>query len=481
MTLRPGDTVRKIYRILAKLSQGGFGSLYLGYDTAEERLVAIKESKVVEKARQTLQEEVELLSALQHESLVKIYDYFTSDQGLFCFAMEYIPGDNLEVYFRRRQLPAIEIATGWMVQILEALSVLHMHTRPIIHHDVSLRNIQIHGVTGRAYLLDLGVARDGPYTTLPPYSAPYIPPEQCEQGPTTTASDVYAAGICLYMLLTGVQPPESLARGRGEQLALLRQHAPAVGPALEQLVMQAIELDPDRRYPHAPAMLAALRAAIEAQPDPGAQVLALQCETVRLHSLLNQRRRLTVKLIQRRRSDRQLLERRRARVRRGLQHLRFYRRLTLRRRAVIHRGIEYIRSLRQMRDATLMVQESWANDRARAVGLALMVLCSCVLLLLPGNFQAVSLIIPLVGSYPLVVLGAVAFHNVRARGWQWHSFNSWFRLGGYLFYGLFICLIVMALLKSQPALYTLSIAICVVVASLGVLIGLLAAGVAPRR
>jgi eukaryotic-like serine/threonine-protein kinase len=73
MTLKPGDTVHEIYRILAKLSQGGFGVVYLAYDTSEERVVAIKEALENEDAARKLRDEVRALARVYHTNMVRIY------------------------------------------------------------------------------------------------------------------------------------------------------------------------------------------------------------------------------------------------------------------------------------------------------------------------------------------------------------------------------------------------------------------------
>lgn len=264
MTLKIGQLVDRHYRILHTLSQGGFGVIYLALDdTAAEdsvrRLVVIKESKTDDSAgRNSLLEEINLLSRIQHPHMPRIYDSFYSDEQRLCIVMEYILGNNLEYFYKCDQRPDVETTVTWIIQVLEVLAKMHTENPPIVHRDVKLANIQIHSVTRQAYLLDFGIAKSGLHTRLPAYTPPYAPPEQYRSGQTTPATDVYAVGVCLYMLLTGKEPPEGIDR-ENERLPLVpSQHNPSLPTTIDTVVAKATILQPSDRYPNAQAMLADL-------------------------------------------------------------------------------------------------------------------------------------------------------------------------------------------------------------------------------
>lgn len=518
MPLHAGDTVHKIYRVLAKLRQGGFGVLYLAYDVAQERLVVIKESRASEEAQHALQAEIDLLQAIRHTSLVLIYEHFVTDDGTLCFAMEFIPGDTLDSYVKRGELPPIDTAVAWIAQVLEALSALHLADQPIIHHDVKLSNIQIHGVTNRAYLLDLGVARSGPYTTIPPFSAPFAPPEQYEQGRTTPATDIYAVGVCLYILLTGETPPESLARQRHDTLTAPRTINPQLTRKLEDVILRALHLDSTHRYPNAPAMLEALHQAYQAPRNrsrPAVSprdlervqaVLARQRQQLRLvrrqqvvfQRLLARRRKLVRAGLVREQRYKRLLVRRRKLVRAGLERDRAhwrqmtrvlareqrYKRLLARRRKLVVAGLARERTLR---DAHVPVAPHapldavWTHHRTKTFGLALIVISLVGLLISPGNVQLITIIILTLGCYPLLALGAAAVVELRTSRWRLHNDEPLARLFACLIYSALIGSIVLSLLRMTFANPWTYLGISGLIVLFGVIVGGLLCGTLARQ
>lgn len=269
MTLKTGQMVNNRYCILLKLSEGGFGVIYLALDdTADaasaQRLVVIKESKSDDvDVHNSLLEEIKLLSRLQHPNLPRIYDYFYTDDHRLCIVMEYILGNNLEYFYHHNELPDVETTVAWITQVLEVLALMHTQSPPIIHRDVKLGNIQIHSVTRQAYLLDFGIAKNGPYTRLLAGTPPYAPWEQHRSGLTTPATDTYAVGVCLYMLLTGNEPEES---ARGKEALIPSYHNPSLPAELDAIVMKATQWQPESRYADAQAMLVDLEQVRFAQP-----------------------------------------------------------------------------------------------------------------------------------------------------------------------------------------------------------------------
>jgi serine/threonine-protein kinase len=258
-----GQLLRSRYQILGELSQitqqnkGGFGTIYLALDTRKNRVVVIKESSAADsEVQNALLEEIKLLTTIRHDHLPRIFDYFLSHEQRLCMVMEYIIGKSLQSFYVEERRPSVAMTAGWISQVLDALTTLHRHTPPIVHCDVKLDNIQIHSGTSQAYLLDFGIATSDHSAQMgtPLFAAP----EQFEQSRLTPAADVYAVGVCLYMLLTGQAPRDDVPHSQPEIIAPRTLNA-AIPPALERIILRALALDPSQRYANAQSMLEALR------------------------------------------------------------------------------------------------------------------------------------------------------------------------------------------------------------------------------
>ncbi len=284
MSFAIGETIHQRYTIQRLISkQGGFGHTYLAEDAEAQRMVVIKASKTAsDRERNALLGELQLLKRLAHPRLPRVYDGFFH-QGQFCIAMEYIPGRDVASYLRgsdpeQRGEPLDRpTALRWISQALEALA--YLHANGIVHHDVKPANLRVHRETGDIFLLDFDLSQfvasptarasdatvgssDG-RARLPdarsPEAAACVPPEQHTPGARPTpASDVYAIGATLYLLLTGEAPLRSVA-GHAQTLRLAGELPARLPPAIEQVVLTALRNDPNERYPDAQAMLDDLR------------------------------------------------------------------------------------------------------------------------------------------------------------------------------------------------------------------------------
>ncbi len=268
--LKAGEVLQGRYRIERVLGTGGMSTVYLALDlrfNRARRLCAIKEmiSHILDPrmralAQQSFEREAALLATLSHPSIPKIYDYFIEGERSY-LVMEYIPGQDLETLLRRTEgmLPVEEVV-NWAVQICDVLHYLHSQQPPIIFRDLKPSNIMVDPY-GRVYLVDFGIAKvfqAGQRGTMVGTEG-YSPPEQY-RGVADPRTDIYALGATLHHLLTGqdprLEPPFSFHERP------IRRINPAVPEALAQVVMRALEYDPDRRFQSALEMKQALLSAL---------------------------------------------------------------------------------------------------------------------------------------------------------------------------------------------------------------------------
>jgi len=275
-----GTLVDGRYRVASRLGSGGMADVYLAQDTLLGRQVALKllhhrfaqDQEFVERFRR----EASSAAGLSHPNVVAVFDRGEWD-GTYYIAMEYLPGRSLKAVVREHGPLAPSDAIDIVVQILLALRFAHR--RGIIHRDIKPHNV-ILDEEGRAKVTDFGIARAGASDMTMTGSimgtVQYLSPEQAQGHAVTEASDIYAAGVVLYELLTGSVPFE----GESAVTIALKQVSvqptppsqlyPQVSPALDAVVMCALAKDPAQRFAGADELIAALqqaRAGI-APPDP---------------------------------------------------------------------------------------------------------------------------------------------------------------------------------------------------------------------
>ncbi len=266
----------KRYKIIKKLGEGGYGSVYLAEDMRlGQRSVAIKElHDPSPEARQIFAREAQLLALLNHPGLVRVSDFFSEGRSHY-IVMDYIDGrDLLELVLEADDahclLPADKVA-GWMMQVCEAVAYLHQQNPPIVHRDIKPPNIRLNR-DGHAILVDFGIAKVDPdsktHKLARAFSPGFSPPEQYSGGGgTDTRSDVYALGATMYCLLTVQPPPDGFDRLIEDQpLIPPRQINPNVSQELEEVISKAMALNSLHRYRDGVEMLKALQKALGQQP-----------------------------------------------------------------------------------------------------------------------------------------------------------------------------------------------------------------------
>ncbi len=256
--LASGVVLQNRYQIIRLLGQGGFGAVYYAQDLRLRHVVALKEN-IGGDPRQ-FQQEALILANLRRPNLPRVSDHFVEPGDAQYLVMDFVEGEDLEKILQRQgALPEIQVL-AWFDQILDA--VAYLHNRGVIHRDIKPANIKI-TPTGEAVLVDFGIAKvyqPGQFTIsgAKAVSLGFAAPEQYRGG-TDQRSDIYSLGATLYALLTGNAPPDAQALER--RTAILtppRTLNPALNSQTEQVILQAMSVQPQQRFSSIDEMRGAL-------------------------------------------------------------------------------------------------------------------------------------------------------------------------------------------------------------------------------
>ena len=262
------------YVIQEVLGQGGFGITYLGIDKLYGNKVAIKEYYPQEIAMRKAQyEDVVTVTSIEeknnydkgkkrfldeaqvmarfnkNEGIVKILDFFEANNTAY-IVMEYLEGITLKQYLGKYGVIQFRNLIEMMRPLLEAL--IEIHSQGLIHRDISPDNIMVQH-NGKVKLMDFGAARD--YTesgnkSLSVILKPgYAPPEQYQthgvQGPWT---DIYALCATIYKCLTGITPPDAIARVMDDKFKEPDQLDGKLSPDIKKILWKGMNIFPEERY-----------------------------------------------------------------------------------------------------------------------------------------------------------------------------------------------------------------------------------------
>jgi eukaryotic-like serine/threonine-protein kinase len=283
--LEHGQLIDDRYRLLGRIGSGGMADVWSADDEMLGRQVALKflherfgaDEQFVERFRR----EAQAAAGLQHPNVVSVYDR-GEHEGRNWIAMEYVQGASLKDLIERGLSPAesVEIVR----QILTG--VRFAHERGIVHRDLKPHNVLV-DAEGRARVTDFGIARAGASEITQTGSvlgtAQYLSPEQAQGLETTATSDIYSVGVILYEALTGRVPFDAdtvvaiALKQVSEAPVPPRSINPDVPPALDAVVMRALEKDPKNRFQNATEFLRALD---EAEANPGAGGTAIYAAAV---------------------------------------------------------------------------------------------------------------------------------------------------------------------------------------------------------
>ena len=264
--LPKGAVLQSRYEIIKVLGVGGMGAVYLAQDlrfSGVTRLCAIKEMisttpdpHVRRLAVQSFMREANLLVQLNHPGIPQIYDFFTESVRSY-LVMEYVKGDDLEnILENTAGMLKEEVVLDWAVQVCDVLIYLHDQTPPIVFRDLKPSNIMLRD-QNKIALIDFGIAKafeSGQKGTMIGTEG-YSPPEQYK-GVADPRGDIYALGATLHHLLTKrdprLEPPFTFHE---EPPRLLN---PALSQEANDVIIKALEYDPEKRYQSARAFKDAL-------------------------------------------------------------------------------------------------------------------------------------------------------------------------------------------------------------------------------
>ena len=229
------------YRLENVLGVGGFGITYLAHDTLLEKDVAIKEyfpsaavsrgaDKSVTLTGPDMAEEYETgldrflkeartLAGFSHPNIVRVNRYFKAN-GTGYMVMDYEDGESLKAWLKRNPQPPIDSIKALLGPLLDGIE--KVHAAGFLHRDIKPDNIFVRSGAGDPVLIDFGSARAaaGQTRTLTTLVTPgYAPFEQYASGaPQGPWTDIYAMGGVLFYAVTGRNPPDAIARMKGDAL-----------------------------------------------------------------------------------------------------------------------------------------------------------------------------------------------------------------------------------------------------------------------
>lgn len=232
------------------------GEVYYGVHTSLNRTAAIKVLKSFrdESLKSRFYNEARLQSSLHHPNIAALYD-FQEIEGQLCIFMEFVDGESLEDLIERRFF-AVEEALSAFHTVCEAIAFIHR--KGILHRDIKAQNIKLDS-NGRIKLLDFGIAKDAESEKLTKTGGvigtpSYIAPEQLNSHPADFQTDVWALGILLYEMLTGIQPfktdsmIELYLKIQDGGFTPVRKINPAVPHEVSQIVECCLKKDRNQRF-----------------------------------------------------------------------------------------------------------------------------------------------------------------------------------------------------------------------------------------
>jgi predicted Ser/Thr protein kinase len=239
--------------------EGGFGKVSKRRDKALDRLVAVKELRVLNEtsARERFEREAKVLARMSHPNVPAIYDVQFSNDHMFILC-EFVEGRQLRELISQDTMPSLEMARRWLIQVASGLE--HAHLKGIVHRDVKPENIIISDDLENATLVDFGIALsadDAKSLTKDGYvigTPQYMSPEQVSGDELDGRSDLYSLGITLYETLSGHLPHA----GGYQPLSDTNE---AIPPAFDELIKACLVQDRNHRVQSAQEFIKLIRSA----------------------------------------------------------------------------------------------------------------------------------------------------------------------------------------------------------------------------
>ena len=271
------------YLIERELGRGGMGAVYLARDRRLDRPVALKvlppEFAVVPELRERFLRETRLAAGFSHPNIVPVFAIEDGDDVL-AFAMGFVEGESVAARIARDGPLSRRDAVRLLTDVGYALA--YAHGRGVVHRDIKPDNIMIERATGRALVMDFGIARaitpvaDKPGLTRVGEvvgTPEYMSPEQAAGESVDGRADLYSLGLVAWFALSG----RTAVTGESTQRILVKQLTEAIPPlagvrtdlpsALTDAVDRCCAKEADDRFPNAEALVEALDAAQLSTPE----------------------------------------------------------------------------------------------------------------------------------------------------------------------------------------------------------------------
>lgn len=259
------------YRLISQIGEGGMGTVYLAeHIHLSNRKVAIKalhrQMLSNEQVRMRFRKEAATLAQIEHENIVRIFDYIESEEGFFLI-MEFVDGLTLEDYIKNVSGPLNnERAIHVMKMMLKGFGFAHK--MGIVHRDVKPSNIIVSNDLSVVKILDFGVAKlQSDNSNMTKHGTQmgtvyYMSPEQVKGQPVDQRSDIYSLGVTLYQMVTGVNPYQGYTTEYdvfnlivNQSLSDPREIYPGVTNQIVQIINRATQKNIDVRYSSCEEML----------------------------------------------------------------------------------------------------------------------------------------------------------------------------------------------------------------------------------
>jgi HEAT repeat protein/tRNA A-37 threonylcarbamoyl transferase component Bud32 len=259
--LKTGDIIEGRYKYIDRIGRGAFGTVLLMEDTVvDERLILKFLNPNVAEDEEVMKRfvhELRYSRKITHKNVIRIYD-FLYIQGLYAISMEYFPSHTLGGEIVNEKPMVLKRALQFGCDIATGMTVAHQVG--IVHRDLKPANVLINQ-EGLLKIVDFGVAaahREGDtQLTKTGYvigSPKYMAPEQILGKKVDERADIYAEGVMLYEMVTGVPP-----YARGDHMSVMYQHVqgrarppieinPALPQGLSDAVMKAMAVDKNKRF-----------------------------------------------------------------------------------------------------------------------------------------------------------------------------------------------------------------------------------------